>query len=730
MQDTLPFVQVNRLPPSASFYSAVCQPLGLRFIQASPTNLVFGDDPYSPVFEVRAANIGPSPHKRARIVFSAPSSDAVADFYAAALRAYPALQKGGHDTFLHRQDPALGGGGSISDSNVDRARIRDLDGNIMEVVYVNPPGYASNYGGQTVRRTQSTDQEASRILDWNFDVATSVVGSPRSARAPSERGSPVATAVTSPPAYSRRQTAQEPAWYEGGGGGELSPRILRRSITTSTIEHASPQEQQKQQQTSASGMSTGAVVGSVLGAVAVGTAIGGALTYTLMRKGERDRASPQRQSQQEYTLHPGGPEQRQPRYVEVERTEKIRYPEDNPPAYMNQHHNNSNSQQAANDANAAAEAAAAAAAARAAANKYPPSAAPSFMGGGGRSRYPPAAGGGVPMTRALEDIIDDRTGRAPSRFATNGGRTRGRSEVGSTRRPLMLDETEYRSAAGSKANNNANNDNNPKLLTETEHRSNAGSRYSASVLPTRSRSRARAATEAPTEVERERVPVPVAASHAPPPPPSAAPSRFSAAPSRRMSMSASEAPESYARSRVSGVTTATRIPGRPRRASAAQGTGPPPPPPPPPMPGSHNNNNPETYMSSARSQGQHSSISASTVKGPGGVGGRPASAETAPPSVAPSAATRTRIGRAQSMSKAGIGGSGGAPPPPPSRYAGTAVQVPRTAGGGGMGAGTPPSRAPSMVSAVTARSRMYWDDDGGSLAPDDSISNVGGRRYR
>ena len=46
------------------------------------------------------------------------------------------------------------------------------------------------------------------------------------------------------------------------------------------------------------------------------------------------------------------------------------------------------------------------------------------------------------------------------------------------------------------------------------------------------------------------------------------------------------------------------------------------------------------------------------------------------------------------------------------------------------------SRAPSQLTArdrddasvVSRRSRAYWDDDSASLAPDDSISNVGSRR--
>ena len=113
MQDTVPFVEVTRLPPSASFYSAVCQPLGVRFVSASPSNIVFGSASGGPVFEVRAAGTsnaaggGGDQPRLSRIVLSAPTRSAVADFYAAALRAQPELRKRtGIDCFLRRRQDA------------------------------------------------------------------------------------------------------------------------------------------------------------------------------------------------------------------------------------------------------------------------------------------------------------------------------------------------------------------------------------------------------------------------------------------------------------------------------------------------------------------------------------------------------------------------------------------------------------------------------------------------
>ncbi|RYO79720.1 hypothetical protein DL766_005812 [Monosporascus sp. MC13-8B] len=362
MQDILPFVQVSHLGPAASFYSAITHPLGLKFLQASSSSIVFGTTTpaLEPVFEVRLVGSG-EPLRRSRLVLSAPSLSAVADFHAAALRSEPKSR--------------ISGEGEPS----DQTRIQDLDGNIMEVVYVNPPGYPSKYGGATVRRTQSTEEEASRILDWNFDVAMA---------APTVVGS--AAGVPAPTAVSRHQAP----------GYDVEPRVLRRSVTDSTVVGS-------QAQTS-KGMSAGAMFGTVLGAVA-GAAVGGSLAYSLIQKG-RDRAS-----QQEYDLPC--------RYVEVERAvEKVHHPE----GYA------------------------------AVSKKYPP---PSLM-----ARYSQVGG---PTARALEDV-DDRA----SRYTTSS-RARGRSEAGSTRRPLMIDEAEYRSSAGSKHTAT------PRLLPEANRRSNAPSKYGA-----------------------------------------------------------------------------------------------------------------------------------------------------------------------------------------------------------------------------------------------------------
>ena len=648
MQDTVPFVEVTRLPPSASFYSAVCQPLGVRFVSASPSNIVFGGaSSGETVFEVRAAGTsnaagggtsGDEP-RLSRIVLSAPTRSAVADFYAAALRASPDLRKRtGIDCFLRRRRDAAAaddnesGAGATDDEDYESARICDPDGNIMEVVYVNPPGYPSGYGGSTVRRTQSTNREASRILDWNFDVAAS---GPR-ARAPSINGGAGGAAYsTAAPYYPRRATAPPPPQQELMSmtlEDDDHPRVLRRSVTTSTIEKttatAQPAMQQQQQQQQGGGMSTGAVVGTVLGAVSVGAAIGGALTYTLMRK---ERAPAPHYGEDEWQQHQGAPGQR---YVEVERTikEKVRYPED----YQQQQYQ----QQRARQAYAAS----------------PPD--------------------------------DDRASRAGSQYTMGGQprRARGRSEAAGTRRPLMLDEHEYRSAAGSAAGG-------PMLLMDHEYRSNAGSRFSATMG---------SAPRAP-----EPVPIPVAA-------PSVQGGGGSVADYRSRAPSRTRAPSTY-----------SRAPSRSRHGETAA---PPPPPPPPPPPAPFQQLASPSEVSGAPRRARASSIVSKPPDSYTYVSG---------------ATGRSRRNSYQSTGSTVRPGGGASPgyvpravavEPPPSIVA---AQNNR----GGIPVRRPSSRssrAPSQLtvrdrdrddaSTVSRRSRAFWDDDSASLAPDDSISNVGGRR--
>src|SRR5205814_5601810 len=97
--------------------------------------------------------------------------------------------------------------------------LRHQPGGNMEVIYIPPVQYPPKYGGSTVRRTQSTHDEASRILDWNYDVAAS---------SPSHS----AAVGQSPLAMARRP----------GRFPDCEPyTVIRRTVTTSTIE-SSPRQ--------------------------------------------------------------------------------------------------------------------------------------------------------------------------------------------------------------------------------------------------------------------------------------------------------------------------------------------------------------------------------------------------------------------------------------------------------------------------------------------------------
>lgn len=402
----LPYVEVASLPPSASFYSAITHPLGLRYISANPGAIVYGapspTDPNTtePVFEVRGVGDRADPRRNAQLVLSASSPSVVKDFHAAALRAYPDLLLiGGAEDHSHRHsdsDPASGD---------CRAQIHDPDGNIMEVVYVPPAGYSSDHTGSTVRRTQSTTDEVSRIMNWNLDVATS---HPSKSLASGSAGG------------ARTVVARRP----GAAADEGEPYVLRRSVTTSVIE-ASPSPREN-----SAGLTTSGVIGTVLGAVAAGAAIGGALTYMNM-KSQREHAPRQEFDAPVFQRRSTFPEpypDHKPRYVE--RVEKVYY-ENHPPPVKSRY--------------------------------YPPTTyvAP-YSQVGGRSRE-------------VEEL-DDRSSRYTTR-QSHSGKSRTRSETGSTRRPMMIADAEYRSNAGSKYTTA------PKLLMDSEHRSHAGSRHSSNLLP-------------------------------------------------------------------------------------------------------------------------------------------------------------------------------------------------------------------------------------------------------
>jgi hypothetical protein len=311
----VPIIEVSNLPSSASFYSSVLQPLGLQYIAARPggpwassvlgpefggpqSKITYGTpSPPSPVLQLQQACATTGQRTISHVTLSAPTSAAITDFHASALRANPYRQVSTGNNHI---------GGSVfeapGDFGENRTKITDLDGNSMEVVYVPPASYPSQHGGSTMRRTQSTRGEVSRILNWNYEVVAST---------PSQ---PLSTAVA-------RHNVCGPR--HSGGFPDEPYTVLRRSVTTSTYE-TSPRQ-------TPNGLSATTVVGTILGAVA-GAAAGAAITYNMVKS---DQARAPRQEfgappfQRRVTFpEPYDSSLRDGRFVELERTvEKVRYPE-------------------------------------------------------------------------------------------------------------------------------------------------------------------------------------------------------------------------------------------------------------------------------------------------------------------------------------------------------------------------------------------------------------------
>ena len=384
----LPFLEVAHLPSSASFYSAVTQPLGLRYLSVEddgPSPSIVYGDPLGgvPVFELRQiATWRGRDLKPSYICLSAPSAQVADDVYDFALRANPEDREGSR-LVPHSASTSASTTRTINPGGKTRVNITDFDGNIMEIVYHPHPEYSTHYGGSTLRRTQSTSKEASRILDWNYGVASSELP-PQGSKS----------------GGSSRTVGRRP--YSGHSDGEPYSS-LRRSVTDGpTVYEPMPSPRQN-----SNGLSTGTVVGALLG-VAAGAAIGGALTYSKV-KADRSRAPRQdfdapalsRRSTlpDPYGGHKG-------RYVEVERAvAKVRYPEDYVPRA-----------------------------------DYRP--APDYA-----ARYSQVGGS---RSREVEDIhFEETRGRHSS--SRSRVSTRARSEAASNRAPLALTDAEHRSHISSRS---------------------------------------------------------------------------------------------------------------------------------------------------------------------------------------------------------------------------------------------------------------------------------------
>lgn len=331
----LPFVEVSHLPSSSSFYSAVTQPLDLQYIYAadpastpsgSQPSITYGSatSPPVPTFELRQVRAtADRPLKQSRVVFSAGSPGVVRKFQALVRGLNFAdgkvLLTGNQSLFRQAPKtlPSLFGDNATHETDEPRgpaedwslpvkAAERDPDGNIMEVVYLPPSQYPESYSGSTTRRTNSSTKEISRIMTWNYDVATSD------------------TAPQAPFVAPSRRPGRFP-------DDDMSP-VLRRTVTTTSTTLYEPVEPLPSPRQNSSGLTTGALVGTLLGVAAASAAIGAGVAYGVMHneRGRNEFEAPSLQRRSTYPELPLGARSRYSEYGPADRdqlpTLLTRYP--------------------------------------------------------------------------------------------------------------------------------------------------------------------------------------------------------------------------------------------------------------------------------------------------------------------------------------------------------------------------------------------------------------------
>lgn len=262
----IPYLEVSHLASSSSFFAAVLQPLGLRYLDTqalhgSYISVVFGANDV-PVLQIRQST---SP-RLSSLVLSAPSRSAVTGFRTSVLRANPALTQS--DGAYYR----------ATSSTTARAAAFDLDGNTIEVIYSDPLTHRSSEqrGGSTNYISQPT---TSRILEWNHNaIATPLLNSHPHMEA---QGSKFIQAPPSPHAHSY-----------------IEPYYT--TLKNTNHEHYAPEAPEApevpvsvspRQSTNSGGFSATTMVGALFGAAA-----GVALTYGLVSREKEKQRIPRHES--------------------------------------------------------------------------------------------------------------------------------------------------------------------------------------------------------------------------------------------------------------------------------------------------------------------------------------------------------------------------------------------------------------------------------------------------
>ncbi|CAE7209701.1 glyoxalase family protein [Pyrenophora teres f. teres] len=224
---------VSHLPTSTSFFLSALQPLGYRYIGETGNQIGLGinDADFFLCQETPGVKAG-----AAHIAFTAPSTTAVRNFYAAALRA------GGR--------PNGAPGSRCSENGHFNAAVLDFDGNSIEVVYRNGPDM----------RHDGTIIEHSRVITWSRTVThSSSYYESRSSASSSSSASPVMTPQTESVA-------------------SKAPSVARTVSAPTVVPVPEPQSN------SNNGSGTQHLLGTLLGAAA-----GAAVAYAFVRS-EQDSA--------------------------------------------------------------------------------------------------------------------------------------------------------------------------------------------------------------------------------------------------------------------------------------------------------------------------------------------------------------------------------------------------------------------------------------------------------
>jgi hypothetical protein len=243
----VPIIYVSHLPSASSFYASLAQPLGIQFLShanVSPACLNYGYISQSAagprktvVFSVTESATPSLSH----ITLSAPSAKAVAEFHAKSWVL-------NHD--LRRGENILEKG-----TDEERAVTRDFDGNMIEAVYNSRAGRGPVGRGPPVLEleTASTEKEAKRVLEWQEDVARSIVDTEKGTRSNAGNGG---REGLSKPLVRRAESFPLPV--------REAPRLVRReTVTTTEMYHNSTE---KKDANSGTG---NAILGSLLGVAAV-----------------------------------------------------------------------------------------------------------------------------------------------------------------------------------------------------------------------------------------------------------------------------------------------------------------------------------------------------------------------------------------------------------------------------------------------------------------------------